>query len=102
MTVPIPPNYSVGYARAELDDPAALTRWPYGPVVDRVAAFLEHKEELGPGVVQLVDDGGATPAYLMYYVEAAADDTAMGPTGPFTTGRLGVLGNGTYTAVTGP
>ena len=71
-------------------------------MVDRVAAFLSHKEELGPGVVQLVDDDGATPAYLMYYVEAEADDTAMGPTGPFTTGRLGVLGNGAYSALTAP
>lgn len=102
MTVPIPPNYSVGYALGRVDDPATLTPWPYGPVVDRVDAFLEHKEELGPGVVQLVDDDGPATAYLMYYVEATADDTAMGPTGPFTTGRLGVLGNGAYSAITAP
>lgn len=102
MSVPIPPTYSVGYALARQGDPTALARWPYGPVVDRVDAFLDHKEELGPGVVQLVDGDGATPAYLMYYVEATADDTAMGPTGPFTMGRLGVLGNGEYSTVTPP
>ncbi|MBZ0234927.1 MAG: hypothetical protein K8M05_21545 [Deltaproteobacteria bacterium] len=96
MTVPLPPNYSIGYARASVDDPAALVTWPYGPVVDRVDAFLDHKEELSPGVVQLVDGDGARPGYLLYYVEANADDTAMGPTGPFTIGRVGVLGNGDY------
>jgi hypothetical protein len=96
MTVPIPPNYSIGYARASVDDPLTLVPWPYGPVVDRVDAFLDHKEELGPGVVQLVDGDGAMPGYLLYYTEATADDMAMGPTGPFTIGRLGVLGNGTF------
>jgi hypothetical protein len=96
MTVPLPPNFSVGYARASVEDPATLVTWPYGPVVDRVDAFLDHKEELSPGVVQLVDDDGALPGYLLYYVEASADDTATGPSGPFTIGRLGVLGNGTY------
>ena len=101
MTVAIPPNHSIGYARADVSDPSALTPWPYGPVADRVDAFLEHKEELGPGVVQLVDGDGALPAYLLYYVEATADDTAMGPAGPFTTGRLGVLGNGGHRAITG-
>ncbi len=102
MTVPLPPNYSVGYALASVDDPRALTPWPYGPVVDRVDAFLDHKEELAPGVVQLVDDDGAMPAYLLYYVEASADDMAMGPTGPFTMGRLGVLGNGAHSSLTSP
>ncbi len=96
MTVPLPPNFSIGYARASVDDPGSLVTWPYGPVVDRVDAFLEHKEEMSPGVVQLVDGDGARPGYLLYYVEASADDTAMGPGGPFTIGRLGVLGNGAY------
>ncbi|HVK71680.1 MAG TPA: hypothetical protein VM734_00105 [Kofleriaceae bacterium] len=102
MDVPIPPNFSVGYAVARVDAPAELTPWPYGPVIDRVDAFLSHKEELAPGVVQLVDGDGANAAYLMYYVEATANDNAMGVAGPFTTGRLGVLGNGAYSALTAP
>ncbi len=102
MTVPIPPNHSIGYAASIDGDPGAFAPWPYGPVLDRVDAFLEHKEELTPGVLQLVDGDGAMPAYLLYYIEATADDTAMGPAGPFTVGRLGVLGNGDYTAITGP
>lgn len=92
--VPIPPNHSVGYAAGDLADPAALVPWRYGPVVDRVDAFLDHREELGPGVVQLVDGDGARPAYLMYYVEATPDPMAMGAAGPFDLGRLGVLANG--------
>jgi hypothetical protein len=96
--VPIPPNYSVGYAAADVDDPASLRAWPYGPIVDRVSAFLTHHEELTPGVVQL----GADAAYLLYYVEADPDMTATGAAGPFVIGRLGVLGNGDYSATTGP
>ena len=53
-------------------------------------------------MVQLVDGDGANAAYLMYYVEATANDNAMGVAGPFTTGRLGVLGNGAYSALTAP
>ncbi len=102
MEIPIAPNFSIGYARGSVDRPGELTPWPYGPVVDRVDAFLTHREELAPGVVQLVDGDGASPAYLMYYVEASADDMAMGVGGPFTTGRLGVLGNGAHSALTAP
>lgn len=93
---PIPPNYSIGYASASIDDPATLRAWPYGPVVDRVSAFLSHHDELGPGVIQLGDDA----AYLMYYLEADPDTTATGPDGPYVIGRLGVLGNGAYAATT--
>lgn len=100
--VPIPPNYSVGYAVALAGDPLDLVAWPYGPVVDRISAFLSHHEELGPGVVQLPGTDGLDDAYLMYYVEADPAMDAMGPDGPFVLGRLGVLGNGAHSAVTGP
>jgi len=102
MDVPIPPNFSIGYAGGSVADPADLTPWPYGPVVDRVSAFLEHREEMGPGVVQLLDGDGARPGYLMYYVEATPDTGATGADGPFVLGRLGVLGNGGFSAVTAP
>ncbi len=102
MTVAMPPNHSIGYAHGSVDDPGALVPWPYGPVVDRVSAFLTHREELAPGVVQLVDGDGAAPAYLMYQVEATATDLSMGPSGPFTLGRLNVLGNGGHSALTAP
>ncbi|MBK9032427.1 MAG: hypothetical protein IPL61_14140 [Myxococcales bacterium] len=94
MDVAIPPNYSIGYAAATVDDPAALVPWPYGPVVDRVSAFLDHRQELAPGVVQLVDDDGPAATYLLYSVEATAADPMVGPNGPFEIGRLGVLANG--------
>jgi hypothetical protein len=93
MEVAIPPNYSVGYAAAVIDDPAALTPWPYGPVFDQVTAFLDHGHELGPAVVQLVDGDGPRPAYLLYRVQATADPMA-GPAGPFEVGRIGVAANG--------
>jgi hypothetical protein len=96
--VDIPPNYSIGYAAGSVDDPGAMQAWPYGPVADRVAAFLDHREELTPGVVQLFGDD----AYLMYYVEADPAMDAMGADGPFVLGRLGVLGNGAYSRTTGP
>ncbi len=99
--VPMPPNHSIGYAGAPLDDPGALSAWPYGPVADRVSAFLSHHEELTPGVVQLPGEVGADDAYLMYYVEADPAMDAMGADGPFVIGRLGVLGNGAYAGLTG-
>jgi hypothetical protein len=95
MDVAIPANYSLGYAAGDVADPGALTPWPYGPVVDRVAAFLSHGHEFGPGVVQLVDGAGPAPRYLMYSVEASATDpTMLGPDAPLNIGRLGVLANG--------
>jgi hypothetical protein len=96
--VDIPPNYSVGYAAGDPTDPASMRPWPYGPIADRVSAFLDHREELSPAVVQLAGDD----AYLLYYVEADPTDTAMGADGPFVIGRLGVLGNGAYAGTTGP
>jgi hypothetical protein len=95
---PIPPTFSIGYAAGAIGDPAALQAWPYGPVVDRVSAFLTHHEELSPAVLQLADRTG----YLMYYVEADLAPEATGPDGPFEIRRLGVLGNGSYSATTGP
>jgi hypothetical protein len=92
--VPVPANHSIGYAAGDVDDPSALVPWSYGPVVDRVDAFLDHREELGPAVVQLVDAVGPEPAYLLYYVEATPAAMAMGAAGPFDLGRLGVLANG--------
>jgi len=94
MDVAIPPNYSIGYAAGDASDPGELTPWPYGPVVDRVEAFLDHGHELAPGVVQLVDDDGRQPAYLLYTVEATSEDPAVTAAGPFALGRLGVLANG--------
>jgi hypothetical protein len=72
-TTPIPPNYSIGFAAAELGDPGALHVWPYGPVADRIEAFLDHHDELGPAVVE------ASGRFRLYYI----DET-----------RLGVLGSG--------
>jgi hypothetical protein len=100
--VPIPPNHSIGYAAAEDNDPTRLRAWPYGPVVDRVSAFLRHHEELAPGVLQLPGARGPDDAFLMYYVDAVPADGASGPGGPFVIGRLGVLGNGAYSAIAGP
>jgi hypothetical protein len=99
---PIPPNYSVGYAAGSVDDPAALRPWPYGPVADRVEALLEHREELTPAVLQLPAGDGLDDAYLMYFVEARPAADATGAAGPFVLGRLGVLGNGAFSATTGP
>lgn len=97
MEVAIPPNYSIGYAAGDPADPLALTPWPYGPVIDRVDAFLDHGHEVGPGVVQLVDGDGAAPAYLLYAVEATSSDPMVTADGPFALGRLGVLANGGVT-----
>ncbi len=83
---PIPPNFSVGFAAADPAVPGALSVWPYGPVVDRVEVFLDHRDELAPAVVDRGDD-----QFLMYYVDATHDPMTLGP---FTLGRLGVLGSG--------
>ena len=103
---PIPPNHSIGYAATAPGTLDRLVPWPYGPVVDRVEAFLKHREELGPGVMRLggvgPDGTGGDDAYLLYYVEAEPAMDAMGAAGPFVIGRLGVLGNGAHEAVTGP
>ena len=96
--VAIPPNYSIGYAAGDVADPSEMRSWPYGPIADRVSAFLNHREELAPAVLQLFGDD----AYLMYYVEADPAMDAMGADGPFVIGRLGVLGNGAYSRTTGP
>jgi hypothetical protein len=79
MPEAIPPNFSVGYAGAKASAPQMLSVWPYGPVFDNVDAFLEHREELSPAVV----DAGADQ-FLMYYIDAT----------PTELGRLGVLGSG--------
>jgi hypothetical protein len=93
-TVAIPANYSIGYAAGSVDDPAVLTAWPYGPVVDRVAAFLEHGHEVGPAVVQLIDGDGAADRYLLYTVEATSSAAVVDANSPYDLGRLGVLANG--------
>ncbi|HEX5061501.1 MAG TPA: hypothetical protein VFV99_19170 [Kofleriaceae bacterium] len=79
MTEPIPPNFSVGYAGAKATAPQMLTVWPYGPVFDNVDAFLDHRDELGPAVL----DAGAD-RFFMYYIDATEAQL----------GRLGVLGSG--------
>ncbi|MGE0547788.1 MAG: hypothetical protein AB7O24_26565 [Kofleriaceae bacterium] len=76
----IPPNYSIGFAAASVSEPAALSVWPYGPVVDRVEAFLEHREELAPSVVEL------PTGFRLYLVDASRD-----PGPGLTLGRLTVL-----------
>jgi hypothetical protein len=96
--VPLPPNFSVGYASADIAEPANLRPWPYGPIVDRVTAFLKHHDELTPSVLQLPDRTG----YLMYYVDADPDMTATGPDGPYVIGRVAVLGNGSYSSIAAP
>jgi hypothetical protein len=102
--VPIPPNYSIGYAAGNPASPGSLEPWPYGPVYDRVSAFLDHRDELSPGVVQLTIDGAPGDAYLLYDVDADRVTGAMGPptpTEPLAIGQLQVLGNGAYANVTG-
>ena len=79
MNEPIPASFSVGYAAASVTAPDVLTVWPYGPVFDRVEAFLDHREELGPAAI----DAGRG-AFLKYYIDATK--AALG--------RLGVLGSG--------
>lgn len=83
MTTPIPPNFSVGFAAADPGSPAALSVWPYGPVADRIEAFLDHHDELGPAVVETSDE-----RFLMYYVDATHDMSGM-----FQLGRLDVFGS---------
>lgn len=103
--VPIPPNYSIGYASGSLAAPDQLTAWPFGPVYDRVDAFLDHRDDLDPAVVQLRTGGAPDAAYLLYYVDADRPTGAMGPpspTEPLELGHLQVLGNGAYARVTNP
>lgn len=69
MVVPLPPNDSIGYAAAPLDDPAALVTYPYNPVFDRVEAFLDHRAELAPAVV--ADPDGTH--WFLYYGAGSAD-----------------------------
>lgn len=91
--IPIAPTFSLGYAASSIDAPERLTTWPFNPILDRVVAFLEHRSELGPTVVQVVDDdckpiGG----YLLYYMDAETESSD----GPITLNRLSVAGNGSY------
>jgi hypothetical protein len=83
MPAPIPANASIGFAAAEPATPGVLAVWPYGPVADRVDAFLTHLDELGPAAVEV-----SPGVFRLYYVDATHDAT---PT--FTLGRLGVLGS---------
>jgi len=78
--LPIAPTYSLGYASASVAAPEQLTIWPYNPVVDRVVAFLEHRSELAPAVVQVVDSA----------------QRPIGGEGPVTLNRMSVAGNGSY------
>lgn len=80
----IPPSFSVGFAAASLADPGAFVVWPYGPVADRVEAFLEHRDELGPAVVER-----APGSFRLYVVDATHDGAPA-----FTPGRLHVLAAG--------
>ena len=82
-TTPIPPNFSVGFAAADPGSPSALAVWPYGPVADRIEAFLDHHDELGPAAVDAGDD-----RFFLYDVDATHDMSGM-----FQLGRLEVLGS---------
>lgn len=91
--LPIAPNYSVGYAAGPLESPATLAVWPFNPVLDRVSAFLDHRSELGPAVVQVTDASGAvSDGYLLYYMDAEASTS----TDPPLLNRLQVGGNGAF------
>jgi hypothetical protein len=91
--VPIEPNYSIGYAAGSLEAPAVLTPWPYNPVLDRVSAFLDHRSELTPAVVQVSDaDGSERDGFLIYYMDAEANTS----TDPPLYNRLQVGGNGSF------
>jgi len=79
----IPPNFSIGFAAAELDTPESLAVWPYGPVADRVDVFLTHLDELAPGVVESSPD-----RFVLYFVDATHDDTQT------FLGQLRLLGSG--------
>jgi hypothetical protein len=69
QVVPLPPNDSIGYCSAPLDDPAELVSYPYNPVFDRVVAFLDHRAEVAPAVVR--DPDGEV--YFLYYGASSAD-----------------------------
>ena len=91
--IPIDPNYSIGYAATTLEAPDRLEMWPFNPVIDNVAAFLDHRTELSPAIVQVTSDSGVPrDGYLLYYLDAVTD----APLGPFVLNRLRVAGNGTF------
>lgn len=91
----IPANFSIGFAAADPALPGELYPWPYGPVADRVEAFLDHREELGPAVVEREGAMDRGDRFLLYYVAATPATGATGAGGPFVVGRLGYLGSGT-------
>jgi len=93
-TIPIDPNYSIGYAAApDPEQPDQLVPWDFNPVLDRVEVFLDHRSELSPAAVQVTDpDGTPRDGYLLYYLDAQTSE-ARGAT---EIGRLGVAGNGTF------
>lgn len=72
-------DQGIGYAAAEAPAPQMLSVWPYGPVFDRIDAFFDHHDELGPAEVDAGDD-----RFLLYYIDAQGTQL----------GRLGVLGSG--------
>jgi hypothetical protein len=84
MVEVIPPNYSIGFAAADLADPGVLAVWPYGPVADRIDVFLTHLDELGPSIVE-----PRRGVFRLYFLDATHDAT-----GVTALGRLGVLGSG--------
>jgi hypothetical protein len=71
--VEIPPNDSLGFASAPLRTSETLTVYPFNPVLDRVTAFLQHRAERAPAVVEmppLFGDG-----YLLYFRGSSGDGT---------------------------
>lgn len=78
QVMPIPPNYSIGFASATLLDPLDMQPWPYNPVFDRIAVFVDHLSELSPAVVQSTDELGAPREhFLLYFVGADPDVTVL-------------------------
>jgi hypothetical protein len=73
MTVPLPPTDSIGYASAQAADPTDLVAYPYNPVFDRVEAFLNHRAEIAPAVVE--DPSGEV--WFLYYGASSADGTVQ-------------------------
>jgi hypothetical protein len=67
--VELPPNDSIGVAKARLARPRELVSYAFNPVFDRIVAFLEHRAELAPSVVKLPDED----RYLMYYTGTSRD-----------------------------
>ncbi len=80
--MPVPPNFSIGFASGPADDPGALRVWPFNPVFDRISVFVDHLSELAPAVVQVGPE-----RFLMYYLAADPAGGELGTIGVATNGE---------------